>query len=81
MFTRSLAPLKRHGIRVNVICPEVLIICMRQEKYLALYLSHTHLLTRTIVLTFGPCLFLCATVVSIFLTESGTVQCIVFSII
>jgi hypothetical protein len=24
MFTRSLAPLKRHGIRVNVLCPEVL---------------------------------------------------------
>jgi NAD(P)-dependent dehydrogenase (short-subunit alcohol dehydrogenase family) len=24
MFTRSLAPLKRHGVRVNVLCPEVL---------------------------------------------------------
>jgi hypothetical protein len=24
MFTRSLTPLKRHGVRVNVLCPEVL---------------------------------------------------------
>jgi NAD(P)-dependent dehydrogenase (short-subunit alcohol dehydrogenase family) len=31
MFTRSLAFLKRHGIRVNVLCPEVTCHLFQQE--------------------------------------------------
>lgn len=43
MFTRSLAPLKRHGVRVNVLCPEVLTNCMMGGKLLYYYAFIIHL--------------------------------------
>ena len=35
MFTRSLIRLKRQGVRVNVLCPEVLRNCITECKYLS----------------------------------------------
>jgi NAD(P)-dependent dehydrogenase (short-subunit alcohol dehydrogenase family) len=59
MFTRSLAPLKRQGVRVNVLCPEVLLKCLDATTYFVMYYLLTSICSNSVhvlfCFNFEPC--------------------------